>query len=85
MATKRKPLAERVAHDPALLRKALANPGLRSKLPDKYLSAITLDQYGHRLPCAEDEAADLLDAYLVRPIGSDPDLSAEAAELEGSE
>jgi len=42
---------------------------------------ITLDQYGHLLPGAEDEAATLLDAYLVRSIGSDPDLSAEAAEL----
>jgi integrase len=42
---------------------------------------ITLDQYGHLLPGAEDEAADLLDAYLVRSIGSDPDLEAEVAEL----
>jgi integrase len=42
---------------------------------------ITLDQYGHLLPGAEDEAADLLDAYLARSIGSDPDLAAEAAEL----
>ncbi len=42
---------------------------------------ITLDQYGHLLPGAEDEAATLLDAYLVRSIGSDPDLSAEAADL----
>jgi integrase len=42
---------------------------------------ITLDQYGHLLPGAEDEAATLLDAYLVRSIGSDPDLSAEAAKL----
>jgi integrase len=42
---------------------------------------ITLDQYGHLLPGAEDEAATLLDAYLVRSIGSDPDLSAEAANL----
>jgi integrase len=42
---------------------------------------ITLDQYGHVLPGAEDEAADLLDAYLVWSIGSDPDLEAEVAEL----
>jgi integrase len=41
---------------------------------------ITLDQYGHLLPGAEDEAADLLDAFLVRSIGSDPDLEAELSE-----
>lgn len=35
---KKPPLAQRVAHDPQLLRRALANPGLRSKLPDKYLT-----------------------------------------------
>ncbi len=31
-------LAERVKSDPALLERALKDPGLRSKLPDKYLS-----------------------------------------------
>lgn len=31
-------LASRVASDPALLKRALANPGLRAKLPDKYLT-----------------------------------------------
>ena len=30
---------------------------------------ITLDQYGHLLPGAEDEAADLLDAFLARQVG----------------
>ena len=30
---------------------------------------ITLDQYGHLLPGAEDEAAGLLDAFLVRQVG----------------
>ncbi len=36
---------------------------------------ITLDQYGHLLPGAEDEAAGLLDAFLARQVGgtdSDP-------------
>ncbi len=36
---------------------------------------ITLDQYGHLLPGAEDEAAGLLDAFLARQLGaaeSDP-------------
>ncbi len=32
---------------------------------------ITLDQYGHLLPGAEDEAAALLDAFLARQVGSD--------------
>jgi integrase len=38
---------------------------------------ITLDQYGHLLPGAEDEAAGLLDAFLARTVGSrsDPRLS----------
>jgi integrase len=31
---------------------------------------ITLDQYGHLLPGAEDEAAGLLDAFLVRQLGA---------------
>ena len=31
---------------------------------------ITLDQYGHLLPGAEDEAAGLLDAFLARQVGS---------------
>ena len=31
---------------------------------------ITLDQYGHLLPGAEDEAAGLLDAFLARQIGA---------------
>ena len=30
---------------------------------------ITLDQYGHLLPGAEDEAAGLLDAFLARQVG----------------
>jgi hypothetical protein len=34
---------------------------------------ITLDQYGHLLPGAEDEAAGLLDAFLARSAGSDSD------------
>jgi hypothetical protein len=29
---------------------------------------ITLDRYGHLMPGDEEEAADLLDAYLVRAI-----------------
>ena len=36
---------------------------------------ITPDQYGHLLPGAEDEAADLLDAFLARQVSnaeSDP-------------
>jgi hypothetical protein len=33
--------------------------------------AITLDRYGHLMPGDEEEAADLLDAYLVRAI-ADP-------------
>ena len=32
---------------------------------------ITLDQYGHLLPGAEDEAAGLLDAFLARAAGTD--------------
>jgi integrase len=31
---------------------------------------ITLDQYGHLLPGAEDEAAGLLDAFLARQLGA---------------
>ena len=31
---------------------------------------ITLDQYGHLLPGAEDEAAGLLDAFLARQVGA---------------
>jgi hypothetical protein len=30
---------------------------------------ITLDEYGHLLPGAEDEAAGLLDAFLARHLG----------------
>ena len=37
---------------------------------------ITLDQYGHLLPGAEDEAADLLDAFLARQIGGGDEASA---------
>jgi hypothetical protein len=40
------PLATRAAHDPALLRRALANPGLRSKLPDNLLSPAQRQQRG---------------------------------------
>jgi len=32
---------------------------------------ITLDQYGHLLPGAEDEAAGLLDAEIARQIGGE--------------
>jgi integrase len=38
---------------------------------------ITLDQYGHLLPGAEDEAAGLLDAFLARQVGAvgnEPDM-----------
>lgn len=35
-------LAQRVRNDPALLERALKDPGLRSKLPDKYLSSTQL-------------------------------------------
>jgi hypothetical protein len=31
---------------------------------------ITLDEYGHLLPGAEDEAAALLDAFLARQVGA---------------
>ena len=37
---------------------------------------ITLDQYGHLLPGAEDEAAGLLDAFLARSAGTPADPSA---------
>ena len=38
---------------------------------------ITLDQYGHLLPGAEDEAAGLLDAFLARQVGgTNPDSTA---------
>jgi integrase len=40
---------------------------------------ITLDQYGHLLPGAEDEAAGLLDAFLARSLGG-PDADATAVE-----
>jgi integrase len=40
---------------------------------------ITLDQYGHLLPGAEDEAAELLDAFLARQVGSAGIQRAEAA------
>jgi hypothetical protein len=40
---------------------------------------ITLDQYGHLLPGAEDEAAELLDAFLTRSLrGAESDLEATA-------
>jgi integrase len=36
-------------------------------------TAITLEIYGHLMPGAEDEAAELLDAYLARAVGgTDP-------------
>ena len=37
---------------------------------------ITLDQYGHLLPGAEDEAAGLLNAFLARSAGASTDPSA---------
>lgn len=43
---------------------------------------ITLDQYGHLLPGAEDEAAELLDAFLARQVGgtnADPTAAQTAA------
>ena len=39
---------------------------------------ITLDQYGHLLPGAEDEAAGLLDAYLARSLGGAEVVTADA-------
>ena len=39
---------------------------------------ITLDQYGHLLPGAEDEAAGLLDAFLARQLGGPQVERAEA-------
>ena len=39
---------------------------------------ITLDQYGHLLPGAEDEAAGLLDAFLARSAGAETDVSTAA-------
>ena len=39
---------------------------------------ITLDQYGHLLPGAEDEAAGLLDPFLARQVGgAEVDCSAD--------
>ena len=43
---------------------------------------ITLDQYGHLLPGAEDEAAGLLDAFLARQVGSDDLEPSPAPELQ---
>jgi hypothetical protein len=43
---------------------------------------VTLDQYGHLLPGAEDEAAGLLDAFLARQLGgtdADPTAAPTAA------
>ena len=40
---------------------------------------ITLDEYGHLLPGAEDEAADLLDAFLARQLGGVEVAQADAA------
>jgi hypothetical protein len=40
---------------------------------------ITLDQYGHLLPGAEDEAAGLLDAFLVRQVGGGKPTAPQAA------
>ena len=34
-----------------------------------HANILTLDQYGHLLPGAEDEAAGLLDAFLARQVG----------------
>jgi hypothetical protein len=40
--------------------------------------SITLDLYGHLMPGSEDEAAELLDVYLVRP-----DTQARLAAMQG--
>ena len=39
---------------------------------------ITLDQYGHLLPGAEDEAAGMLDAFLARQVGGADEAPATA-------
>lgn len=41
--------------------------------------AITLDRYGHLMPGNEDEAADLLDAYLARANTAQPLSMVDAA------
>jgi hypothetical protein len=47
---------------------------------------ITLDQYGHLLPGAEDEAAGLLDAFPARQLGGadEPTAARTAAQPERS-
>lgn len=46
--------------------------GVNAKAPSTYMGhssiTITLDRYGHLMPGNEDEAADLLDAYLERTV-----------------
>jgi integrase len=44
---------------------------------------ITLDQYGHLLPGAEDEAAGLLDAFLARQVGGEGERNTVAARVAG--
>ena len=46
--------------------------GVNAKALSEFLGhssvAITLDRYGHLMPGAQGEAADLLDAYLARSV-----------------
>jgi hypothetical protein len=42
---------------------------------------ITLDQYGHLLPGAEDEAAGLLDAFLARQVGGESDAEVQRVDV----
>jgi hypothetical protein len=55
-------------------------PGVNVKALSTFMGhadiGITLDQYGHLLPGAEDEAAGLLDAFLARSAGAETDTSA---------
>ena len=44
---------------------------------------ITLDQYGHLLPGAEDEAAGLLDAFLERAAQAETDATTAAHIAQG--
>ena len=48
--------------------------GVNLKAPSTFMGhaniGITIDQYGHLLPGAEDEAAGLLDALLARQVGA---------------
>jgi len=54
----------------ALMIGAGVNPKALSTFMGHTNIGITLDQYGHLLPGAEDEAAGLLDAFLARQVGA---------------